>query len=237
MRLTTSAERLAAMLAWSPAAALAEYPAPAYTSRDPQAVELPSAVAKLAQVAREASWEVRAQSSMGSIPHARTGRPTAEKKLIALRFGAHPMTERQAYVIYESPASRSAWKPRSIMIWGPDLTPYAHCSVMALQLYLTEKATLSAPELRTWIRTLEVRRRAAEAFQKRRQTVRAQIRKVADEGRFKAARAETRQEYAEIDAEWRAKVADLQDGVFTSEEVAEMLDPARRRGTFREGLS
>lgn len=237
MRLTSSAERVAAMLTWSPAPPLAEYPAPAYTSRDSQAVELPSAAAKLAQVAREASWEVRAQSSMGSIPHARTGRPTAEKKLIALRFGAHPMTERRAYVIYESPASRSAWKPRSIMIWGPDLTPYAHCGMVELRAYLAEKCLSEASELRTWVRRLERERRAAEAFQKRRATVRSQIRKVADEGRFRAAQQEDRAEWFKIDAEWRAKIADLQDGVFTSDEVAEMIDPDRRRRTSREGLS
>src|SRR5690348_220522 len=48
---------------------LAEYPAPAYTSREKRAFEMPSAIAKLAEFAREASWEVRAQASQGSIPH------------------------------------------------------------------------------------------------------------------------------------------------------------------------
>jgi hypothetical protein len=174
---------------------------------------------------------------MGSPPQARTGRPTALKQLVALRFGAHPMTDRQAYAVYESPASRSTWKPRSVMIWGPDLPPYAHCGVEALRLFLAEKALRPAAEVRTWVRGMERERRASEAFRKRRDSVRKQIRKVADEGRLAASRAETRQEYAEIDAAWREKVADLQDGVFSSDEVAEMIDPARRRGTFREGLS
>lgn len=220
-----------------PAQDQAAYPAPERTSRDSEVADMPSAVAKLAQFAREASWEVRVQASMGNVPHGSTGRPTALKQLIGLRFGAHPMTERRAYVVYESPASRSAWKPRSIMIWGPDLTPYAHCGMTELRAYLAEKCLSEASELRTWVRGLERERRAAEAFQKRRATVRVQIRKVADEGRLRASQQEDRAEWFKIDAEWRAKVADLQDGVFTSEEVAEMIDPARRRRTSREGLS
>jgi hypothetical protein len=120
------------------------------------------------------------------------------------------------------------------MIWGPDLPPYAHCSMADLRAYLAEKVYETETALRAWVADLEKGRQAGEAHQKRRMTVRRQILKVADEGRFRAGQAETRQEFAVLDAQWREKVADLQDGVFTSEEVAVML--GRRRGTYKEAL-
>ncbi len=210
-----------------------EYPAPAYTSRDATSVKLPSAVAKLAQFAQERRWEVIAQSSMGSVPHARTGRPTALKRLAALRFGNHP-SGRRAYAVYEASATREDWKPRSIMIWGPDLAPYAHCPMADLKAYLTHYARMDEPYLMNWVFDLEKARQASEAFKKRRETVRRQIVKTANDGMLEAGRAEDRQEFARLDRQWREKVADLQDGVFTSEEVAAILE--RRRGTYREAL-
>lgn len=215
----------------------AAYPAPERTSRDGAPADIPSAVGKLAQFAREASWEVRVQESVGNVPHGSTGRPTGLKRLIALRFGAHPMTDRQAYVVYETTVNKVAWKPRSIMIWGPDLNPYAHCGMNELRTYLRDLTWHDTRQINAWVAAIEKARREVEAFQKRRTAARAQIRKVADDGRFRAGQAETRQEYAELDAAWRSKVADLQDGLFTSEEVAQMIDPDRRRAPSRQGMS
>jgi hypothetical protein len=211
------------------------YPAPVRTSRQgvPLPQELPSAVEKLASFAREQRWEVIAQSSMGNVPHGSTGRPTALKRLAALRFGRHP-SGRGAYVVYEAPAKTESWKPRSIMIWGPDLAPYAHCSMADLKAYLMHYARQDEAQLKRWVTGLEKARQASEAHQKRRMTVRRQILKVADDGRFRAGQAEDRKEYDLLEREWREKVADLQDGVFSSEEVAAMLE--RRRGTYREAL-
>ncbi len=209
------------------------YPAPAYTSRDEHEAKLPSAIRKLAELARALGWGVIAQSSMGNVPHARTGRPTALKRLAALRFGAHP-SGRRAYVVYEAPERTDTWKPRSIMIWGPDLAPYAHCSSNELRYYLADMANWPEPYLMNWVFDLEKARQASEAFKKRRDTVRRQIVKTANDGMLEAGRAEDRQEYARIEREWREKVADLQDGVFTSEEVVVMLE--RRRRTYRGAL-
>jgi hypothetical protein len=211
------------------------YPAPQRSSRHgiPLPQELPSAVIKLAQFAQERRWEVIAQSSMGNVPHGSTGRPTALKRLAALKFGNHP-SGRRAYVVYEAPERTESWKPRSIMIWGPDLTPYAHLGSADLKLYLSHYARMDEAQLKAWVTDIEKERQASEAFQKRRMTVRRQILKVADEGRFRAAQTEDRKTFAEVDAEWRGKVAELQDGVFTSEEVVTMLE--RRRGTYREAL-
>ncbi len=208
------------------------YPAPNFTSRDDVAIKFPSAVEKLAQFARGQGWRVIAQSSMGNVPHGSTGRPTALKRLAALRFGDH-RSGRRAYVVYEAPAITESWKPRSVMIWGPDLPPYAHLGSVDLKLYLAEKAELPTAELLAWVAGLEKARQASEALQKRRTAVRRQIVKVADEGRFQAARAETRQEWSEADAAWRSKVADLQDGYFTSAEVETMINRAR---AHREAL-
>jgi hypothetical protein len=98
------------------------FPAPLIESRSSSSRTMtnlcPSSVMKLAEFAREYSWEVRTQFSQGCIPHATTGRPSALKDLIGLRFGAHPMTQRQAYAVYSRNASGGAWTWSSIMIWG-----------------------------------------------------------------------------------------------------------------------
>lgn len=213
------------------------YPAPRVSSRDGEPGALPSAIEKQAQFARKAGWGVIAQRSAGNFPHGSTGRPTALKDVIGLRFGGHLLTARRAYMTYESPAGTSAWKPRSIMIWGPDLTPYAHCSIADLRAYLAEESFKGRASLEMWVRGLEKVRLESEAVQKRRATVRRQIVKAADDGRFKAGQAEDRKTFWELEDEWKARVAKLQEDVFTSEEVALMIDPDRRRRSSREGLS
>jgi hypothetical protein len=154
-----------------------------------------------------------------------------------LRFGAHPGTDRRAYVVYESPVGRPAWKPRSIMIWGADFPPYAHCSMADLKLYLAEMALGGAGALKLWVKGLEKARLESEAMQKRRVTVRRQIIKIADDGRLKAGLTEDRAAYRVLEDEWKARVAELQDGVITTEEVAVMIDPNRRRVSSRQGMS
>ncbi len=132
------------------------FPVPLLSSRDecPDPAErlAPLPVLKLAEFAREYSWEVRTQYSQGNMPHAVTGRPGILKDLIALRFGAHPMTDRQAYAVY----ARQAWPPvgkwswSSVMIWGPDLPPFGGCGITELKNYLSEPDTPTLPML-AWV--------------------------------------------------------------------------------------
>lgn len=125
---------------------------------------LPAPVLKLAEFAREHSWEVRTQYSQGHMPHATTGRPGALKDLIALRFGAHPMTDRQAYAVYSrnvspSGASLSTWTWGSVMIWGPDLPPYGGCGIEHLKTYLQAPAEVDLE----WVADIRALRAAQAA--------------------------------------------------------------------------
>lgn len=212
------------------------YPAPVVTSRDNQSVILPSALAKVAQFAAGTGWGVIPQVSMGRAPHGSTGRPTALKRFIALRFGGHLLTRAGAYVVYENPERTEAWKPNSSMVWFPGMSPYPHLSSTQLRAFLAEVALMPTPWVVNWLADIERERQASAVLVKRRATVRAMIRKAADAGRMLAAAQDDRVEFVRVDAEWRSRVADLQDGVFTSEEVAVMIDPTRKRGTEKEGM-
>lgn len=126
-----------------PILAAEAFPAPLHHSRESFPAHMgaklfPAPVLKLATFAREYSWEVRTQYSQGCMPHAITGRPGALKALIGLRFGAHPMTDRQAYAVYSRPVSGGAWTWASVAIWGPDLPPYLGCGITELKEYLSE---------------------------------------------------------------------------------------------------
>lgn len=216
-----------------------EYPAPLVTSKEPfpGLPSWPTAALKLAESAREASWKVIRGYSRGCFPHARTGHPGGLKEVVSLRFGRHPMTDRQAYAVYSrgmTPAGRAqgAWTWSSIMIWGPDLPPYAGCGITELKQYLSA-VDQSAAVLAFWVRGLKDAAAVTEAARKRRASTRAQIVKRAQEGRFEAARQENRVDWYQVDAAWRAKVADLADGVFTSEEVARMIEPKVTQGGMR----
>lgn len=208
------------------------FPAPRVTSRSQVPFMAPPAVLKLSEFAREHSWEVRTQISQGSFPHGTTGRPSALKDAIGVRFGAHPMTTRQAYAVYARTAPKSAWAWTSIMIWGLDLTPYAGCGITELKHYLSTP-TESAEVVREWVQALKRAAAATEEARKRRARIRAQIIKVATEGRFASARQESRLEWDREDQAWRSKVADLADGVFTSEEVAALITPKQVQGGMR----
>src|SRR5512142_1925860 len=126
----TSADRVHIMLAHDPFFSPVEpFPAPTFDTRQTtnDGMIIPTPVLNLAQFAREHSWEVRTQFSQGHFPHATTGRPGALKDVIGVRFGAHPMTDRQAYAIYARTASdrggKGVWSWESFMVWGPDLPP------------------------------------------------------------------------------------------------------------------
>jgi hypothetical protein len=137
------------------------FPAPLIESRSSSSRTMtnlcPSSVMKLAEFAREYSWEVRTQFSQGCIPHATTGRPSALKDLIGLRFGAHPMTQRQAYAVYSRNASGGAWTWSSIMIWGPDLPPFAGCGITELKEFL-RVPDRPTPNMLAWVNVIKHRR-------------------------------------------------------------------------------
>jgi hypothetical protein len=209
------------------------FPAPLVNSRDQGIAYLaPPAALKLAEFAREHSWEVRTQYSEGRFPHGSTGRPGALKEAIGVRFGAHPMTARQAYAVYARTAPKGAWSWGSIMIWGPDLTPYAGCGITELKHYLSTPAA-HTETLQAWVEALKRAAASTEEARKRRARIRAQIIKVSSEGRFNAARQETRLAWDREDQAWRSKVADLADGVFTLEEVAKLITPKQVQGGMR----
>lgn len=146
------------------------FPAPALPSRQSRALTFPtpSAVLALAEYAREQSWEVRTQYSQGHVPHGTTGKPSALKDMIALRFGRHPMTDRQAYAVYSRNASGGTWTWTSVMIWGPDLPPYGGCGITEIKAYLTLCADTDSVAMGMWVRDLKEIRRNAEVLRKAR---------------------------------------------------------------------
>lgn len=145
------------------------FPAPALPFRQSRALTfpIPSAVLALAGYAREQSWEVRTQYSQGNVPHGTTGKPSVLKDVIGLRFGAHPMTDRQAYAVYSRNASGAAWTWSSVMIWGPDLPPYGGCGITDLKEFLREPDR-PAPNMLAWVGVIRHRRERQEIEQKAR---------------------------------------------------------------------
>jgi hypothetical protein len=137
------------------------YPAPVVSSRQESAFLAPAPVLKLAEFAREAGWDVRTQYAQGYPPHGSTGRPGALRDSIAVIFGNHPLTDRQAYACYEKTASGSAWSWSGIMIRGSDLPPFSGCGVEELKHFLATPG-MFAHDLRGWVAQI-ARRRAAQA--------------------------------------------------------------------------
>jgi hypothetical protein len=136
-----------------------EFPAPVLHSRMSRALTfpMPDPVLKLSEFAREHSWEVRVQYSQGHQPHAKTGRPGALKDVIGLRFGAHPVTDRQAYAIYMRNAGGGTWTWDSVVIWGPDLPPFGGCGIEHLKHYLTQPGMLPQ-DLKGWVAQIRMQR-------------------------------------------------------------------------------
>jgi hypothetical protein len=148
------------------------FPAPVVSSLPARALTfpVPGPVLKLAEFARELSWEVRMQYAQGNMPHAATGRAGALKDLIGLRFGAHPMTDRQAYAVCSRPAGGGTWAWGSVMIWGPDLSPYGGCGITELKDYLVHPDR-SADVLKSWVSVIRWQRAEQAAAVKARPKV------------------------------------------------------------------
>jgi hypothetical protein len=115
----------------------------------------PEPVLKLAELAREAGWEVRFSYARGNGVHGATGRPTAVRHNIAVSFGRHPMTDAQAVATYVKAAAGSGtWSWESVWLWGPALPHFGLCGLAELKHWLTQET----PE--QWY--AEVRWRVAE---------------------------------------------------------------------------
>jgi hypothetical protein len=145
---------------------IAAYPKPTYVGSvgyvdDLEYVPVPAPALKLAEYAREQSWEVRAQYTCGSFPHGTTGRPGAEQHVISLRFGGHLMTDRQAYAIYSRAVAGGTWTWRSVAVWGPDLPPYLGLDVTGLRAFI-----LTPGDADTFIVQRRVALAAADAAKK-----------------------------------------------------------------------
>jgi hypothetical protein len=109
-------------------AAEAGYPAPEVTSRDPwDGTGAPSTVAKQAERARAASWDVRVQRSRGNAPHATHGAPGALKwrYAIVLRQG-----DASAYAVHDG----TGWV--SVMLWGANIPWFPYASITDLGEYV-----------------------------------------------------------------------------------------------------
>lgn len=148
------------------------YPAPVVTSRQESAFLAPAPVLKLAEFAREAGWDVRTQYAQGYPPHGSTGRPGALRDSIAVCFGNHPLTDRQAYACYEKAASGSGWAWNGIMIRGSDLPPFAGCGVEELKHFLATPG-MFAHDLKGWVAQIVAKRAAADEATKLRAKERA----------------------------------------------------------------
>lgn len=173
-----------------PAEVVAEFPKPSYVgpvgwSEVLEQIQVPQPVLSLAEYARENSWEVRAQYTRGRFPHSTTGRPGAEKHVISLRFGEHPMTDRQAYAIYASSVTgAAAWAWGSIAVWGPDLPPFLGCGVTELREFLSCDAGAQFERgIEAWVRDIKRRQGDAEQARKAREARRAEIRREFGKGR------------------------------------------------------
>lgn len=194
------------------------FPMPVVSSRESRMPEfpMPTPVLSLAELAREHSWDVITQYSRGQLPHATTGKPGVLKDLLTLRFGGHPMTDRQAYAIYSRAARGGDWTWSSVMIWGPDLPPFAGCSVTDLKAYLIMCASSSTEGLARWVNDLKAIAENGQLLAKRREAVRRQV--------FAALGAgETWDEILKI--AWP---------IFTEPEVEKFV--AARKNTDREGM-
>jgi hypothetical protein len=114
-------------------------PVPEVSSRDavPPPFDVPGAVLKLAEAAREANWEVAIDYSRGRMLHGSTGRPLAVSHLLAVRLSGHP-SGRRAVAVYRQAASGGAWTWTSVWMWGPDLNYFGHGGIRELLIYIDD---------------------------------------------------------------------------------------------------
>lgn len=150
--------RIAEMLTPAP------FPVPEVTSRDPWPSDFitPAPVLKLNQDALENGWQTKLQYARGYPQHAVHGTALGLYHLVAIRFGAHPMTRVQAYAIYRSPVAKKAWTWSDTAIWGPDITPFVLCTVTQLKEILLG-GQFDIPALRD--RLTRIRRERYQALQ------------------------------------------------------------------------
>jgi hypothetical protein len=113
------------------------YPAPAVSSRDGEAppFDMPGAVLKLAEKAREAGWEVQVTYARGNPAHGTTGRPTGVAHTLAVRCGGH-ITGRRAVAVYKRGENGKTWTADSVWMWGPNLVHCGAGGITALMTYL-----------------------------------------------------------------------------------------------------
>src|SRR6188508_1468518 len=123
---------------------------------------LPAPVLKLAELAREASWEVRVSYARGNGTHGGTGRPTGLRHSVALAFGRHPMTDAQAVATYVKPVSGGTWTWESVWIYGPSQPHFGLLSLADLKQWLTAGGVIDTDAVRWRVAEVE----AAEVAQK-----------------------------------------------------------------------
>jgi hypothetical protein len=142
------------------------FPAPQLTSREISDIGHDLApVAHLAALAQEYGWGVKIQSSRGNMPHGTTGKPTALRNLIGVRFGGHVDTPRQAYAVYSKPVAGGTWTWSSVYIWGPDLPPYGGCGITELREFITFARTEDY-SLAAWVADIKAFRVVQEEHRK-----------------------------------------------------------------------
>lgn len=209
------------------------FPEPAVSSRDGvTAYTAPGPVTVLAALAKQHGWQVITQYATGYMPHGTTGKPGHElRESIAVRFGGHPDTERQAYAVYAHPIRSKQWQWQHVMIWGPDLPPFAGCGLAELKTFLA-LPQLSTGSLLEWVRHLRNDAKEVELLQKRRDAFRKQVR--AEVNTFPADWAGTSwpgQLCGALVQAWN--VFQRADGLYTSEELSKII--ASSKSTDREG--
>jgi hypothetical protein len=121
----------------APVAEREPLPEPEVSSRDavPPPFDMPGAVLKLAETARESGWEVTIDYSRGRMLHGSTGRPLRVSHLLAVRLMGHA-SGRRAVAVYRQAASGGAWTWASVWMWGPDLNYFGHGSITELLIYI-----------------------------------------------------------------------------------------------------
>ena len=195
------------------------FPEPQRTSREAGGFFTPTAVLSLQQYAIEHGWEVRTQYSVGNVPHATTGKPGELRELVGIRFGRHPMTERMAYAVYSRRKDYGGWSWGSVMVWGPDLPPFAGCGVTELKAYL-QAPGIDTEAIRAWVDDLKAIKQNGDGLRKMRTRMRTEVKNLTNAG------------------ESLADVVKHAEGVFTRDEVVKILEIASKSGkdTNREGL-
>lgn len=220
MRYSYVPESEAADAAYDPWAITREpFPEPQRTSREAGGFFTPTAVLSLQQYAIEHGWEVRTQYSVGNVPHATTGKPGELRELVGIRFGRHPMTERMAYAVYSRRKDYGGWSWGSVMVWGPDLPPFAGCGVTELKAYL-QAPGIDTEAIRAWVDDLKAIKQNGDGLRKMRTRMRTEVKNLTNAG------------------ESLADVVKHAEGVFTRDEVVKILEIASKSGkdTNREGL-